>query len=71
MSKGYMFVCLYITKIALVQSVLWETGLGDGIRDRDTRMKGRKWKRKVVNGSCVKELRLIRHNKHITAGVLT
>ena len=44
MSKGYMFVCVYITKIALVQSVLWETGLGDGIRD--TRMKGRKMKRK-------------------------
>ena len=40
MSKGYMFVCLYITKIALVQSVLWETGLGDGIRD--IRMKGTK-----------------------------
>ena len=39
-----MFVCVYITKIVLVQSILWETGLGDGIRDM--RMKGRKMKRK-------------------------
>jgi hypothetical protein len=35
---------MYISKIDLVQSVLWETGLGNGIRD--TRMKGRKMKRK-------------------------
>ena len=44
MSKEYMFACLYITKIALVQSVLWETGLGKGIREM--RMKVRRMKRK-------------------------